>query len=140
MRLKVQQPVNCIVFMSRCLEIPNTTSFWQYDCSCPLVRCLPSLTGDVEHPYRLLGMLLFKGQFCRPCCVTDLEFHGGLFSKANFFVLSSFLGAASASSLLQGLSFSLQDIGTKSSALPASVAAAGSPVQVLSLQTSEVAL
>ncbi|NWW79995.1 KANL3 protein, partial [Climacteris rufus] len=38
-------------------------------------------------------------------------------------------GAASASSLLQGLSFSLQDIGTKSSSLPASVAAAGSPVQ-----------
>ncbi|NWW65552.1 KANL3 protein, partial [Ifrita kowaldi] len=38
-------------------------------------------------------------------------------------------GAASASSLLQGLSFSLQDMGTKSSSLPASVAAAGSPVQ-----------
>ncbi|XP_041879103.1 KAT8 regulatory NSL complex subunit 3 isoform X3 [Corvus kubaryi] len=38
-------------------------------------------------------------------------------------------GAASASSLLQGLSFSLQDIGTKSSSLPASVAAAASPVQ-----------
>ncbi|NWW22379.1 KANL3 protein, partial [Falcunculus frontatus] len=38
-------------------------------------------------------------------------------------------GAASASSLLQGLSFSLQDIGTKSSSLPASVAAASSPVQ-----------
>ncbi|NWI02707.1 KANL3 protein, partial [Tichodroma muraria] len=38
-------------------------------------------------------------------------------------------GAASASSLLQGLSFSLQDIGTKSSSLPGSAAAAGSPVQ-----------
>ncbi|NXY24729.1 KANL3 protein, partial [Atrichornis clamosus] len=38
-------------------------------------------------------------------------------------------GAASASSLLQGLSFSLQDMGTKPSTLPASVAAAGSPVQ-----------
>ncbi|NWV97179.1 KANL3 protein, partial [Machaerirhynchus nigripectus] len=38
-------------------------------------------------------------------------------------------GAASASSLLQGLSFSLQDMGTKASSLPASVAAAGSPVQ-----------
>ncbi|XP_068891423.1 KAT8 regulatory NSL complex subunit 3 isoform X5 [Aphelocoma coerulescens] len=38
-------------------------------------------------------------------------------------------GAASASSLLQGLSFSLQDIGTKSSSLPAGVAAAASPVQ-----------
>uniref|UniRef100_A0A8B9ZXB0 KAT8 regulatory NSL complex subunit 3 n=1 Tax=Anas zonorhyncha TaxID=75864 RepID=A0A8B9ZXB0_9AVES len=54
---------------------------------------------------------------------------------ANFFVLSSFLGAASASSLLQGLSFSLQDIGTKSSALPASVAAAGSPVQTSAVKT-----
>ncbi|XP_008935799.1 PREDICTED: KAT8 regulatory NSL complex subunit 3, partial [Merops nubicus] len=42
---------------------------------------------------------------------------------------STLQGAASASSLLQGLSFSLQDIGTKSSALPASVAAAGPPVQ-----------
>ncbi|RMB91459.1 hypothetical protein DUI87_32038 [Hirundo rustica rustica] len=38
-------------------------------------------------------------------------------------------GAASASSLLQGLSFSLQDMGTKSSNLPASAAAAASPVQ-----------
>ncbi|XP_074838067.1 KAT8 regulatory NSL complex subunit 3 isoform X4 [Carettochelys insculpta] len=36
---------------------------------------------------------------------------------------------ASASSLLQGLSFSLQDIGTKSSALPASVASVGSSIQ-----------
>ncbi|NXG48866.1 KANL3 protein, partial [Psilopogon haemacephalus] len=41
---------------------------------------------------------------------------------------STLQGAASASSLLQGLSFSLQDIGTKSSALPASVAP-GAPVQ-----------
>ncbi|NXO45496.1 KANL3 protein, partial [Locustella ochotensis] len=38
-------------------------------------------------------------------------------------------GAASASSLLQGLSFSLQDMGTKASSLPASAAAAASPVQ-----------
>ncbi|XP_032937155.1 KAT8 regulatory NSL complex subunit 3 isoform X6 [Catharus ustulatus] len=38
-------------------------------------------------------------------------------------------GAASASSLLQGLSFSLQDIGTKSCSLPGSAAAAASPVQ-----------
>ncbi|NXJ83283.1 KANL3 protein, partial [Trogon melanurus] len=44
-------------------------------------------------------------------------------------------GAASASSLLQGLSFSLQDIGTKASALPASVAAAGSPVQTSAVKT-----
>ncbi|NXI47678.1 KANL3 protein, partial [Galbula dea] len=42
---------------------------------------------------------------------------------------STLQGAASASSLLQGLSFSLQDIGSKSSALPASVATAGAPVQ-----------
>ncbi|XP_017687351.1 PREDICTED: KAT8 regulatory NSL complex subunit 3 isoform X5 [Lepidothrix coronata] len=42
---------------------------------------------------------------------------------------SALQGAASASSLLQGLSFSLQDIGTKASALPASMAAAGPPVQ-----------
>ncbi|NXE99639.1 KANL3 protein, partial [Menura novaehollandiae] len=42
---------------------------------------------------------------------------------------SALPGAASASSLLQGLSFSLQDIGTKASTLPASVATAGSPVQ-----------
>ncbi|NXG18798.1 KANL3 protein, partial [Grallaria varia] len=42
---------------------------------------------------------------------------------------SALQGAASASSLLQGLSFSLQDIGTKASPLPASVAAAGPPVQ-----------
>uniref|UniRef100_A0A8B9VC22 KAT8 regulatory NSL complex subunit 3 n=1 Tax=Anas zonorhyncha TaxID=75864 RepID=A0A8B9VC22_9AVES len=60
---------------------------------------------------------------------------------ANFFVLSSFLGAASASSLLQGLSFSLQDIGTKSSALPASVAATSAvktptPLQNLSAITT----
>ncbi|KAM7028540.1 LOW QUALITY PROTEIN: KAT8 regulatory NSL complex subunit 3 [Acridotheres tristis] len=38
-------------------------------------------------------------------------------------------GAASASSLLQGLSFSLQDIGTKSCSLPGNAAAAASPVQ-----------
>ncbi|XP_054373454.1 KAT8 regulatory NSL complex subunit 3 isoform X1 [Molothrus ater] len=38
-------------------------------------------------------------------------------------------GAASASSLLQGLSFSLQDMGTKASSLAPSAAAAGSPVQ-----------
>ncbi|KAM4644726.1 KAT8 regulatory NSL complex subunit 3 isoform 4-T4 [Amazona ochrocephala] len=44
-------------------------------------------------------------------------------------------GAASASSLLQGLSFSLQDIGTKSSPLPASVAAAGQPVQTSAVKT-----
>nr|XP_047910105.1 KAT8 regulatory NSL complex subunit 3 isoform X3 [Anser cygnoides] len=48
---------------------------------------------------------------------------------------SALQGAASASSLLQGLSFSLQDIGTKSSALPASVAAAGSPVQNSAVKT-----
>ncbi|NWQ65232.1 KANL3 protein, partial [Neopipo cinnamomea] len=42
---------------------------------------------------------------------------------------SALQGAASASSLLQGLSFSLQDIGTKASTLPASMAAAGPPVQ-----------
>uniref|UniRef100_A0A8B9ZWR9 KAT8 regulatory NSL complex subunit 3 n=2 Tax=Anas TaxID=8835 RepID=A0A8B9ZWR9_9AVES len=48
---------------------------------------------------------------------------------------SALQGAASASSLLQGLSFSLQDIGTKSSALPASVAAAGSPVQTSAVKT-----
>ncbi|XP_032568688.1 KAT8 regulatory NSL complex subunit 3 isoform X5 [Chiroxiphia lanceolata] len=42
---------------------------------------------------------------------------------------SALQGAASASSLLQGLSFSLQDIGTKTSTLPASMAAAGPPVQ-----------
>uniref|UniRef100_A0A8C3KNL4 KAT8 regulatory NSL complex subunit 3 n=1 Tax=Calidris pygmaea TaxID=425635 RepID=A0A8C3KNL4_9CHAR len=48
-----------------------------------------------------------------------------------FFTLFFFSGAASASSLLQGLSFSLQDIGTKSSALPASVAAAGQPTSAV---------
>ncbi|XP_054660532.1 KAT8 regulatory NSL complex subunit 3 isoform X4 [Grus americana] len=48
---------------------------------------------------------------------------------------SNLQGAASASSLLQGLSFSLQDIGTKSSALPASVAAAGPPVQTSAVKT-----
>ncbi|NXC28889.1 KANL3 protein, partial [Campylorhamphus procurvoides] len=42
---------------------------------------------------------------------------------------SALQGAASASSLLQGLSFSLQDISTKASTLPASMAAAGPPVQ-----------
>ncbi|NXP20629.1 KANL3 protein, partial [Scytalopus superciliaris] len=42
---------------------------------------------------------------------------------------SALQGAASASSLLQGLSFSLQDISTKASTLPATVAAAGPPVQ-----------
>ncbi|KAM6234960.1 KAT8 regulatory NSL complex subunit 3 isoform 2-T2 [Porphyrio hochstetteri] len=48
---------------------------------------------------------------------------------------STLQGAASASSLLQGLSFSLQDMGTKSSALPASVAAAGPPVQTSAVKT-----
>ncbi|NXM03492.1 KANL3 protein, partial [Tyrannus savana] len=42
---------------------------------------------------------------------------------------SALQGAASARSLLQGLSFSLQDIGTKASTLPASMAAAGPSVQ-----------
>ncbi|NWY05998.1 KANL3 protein, partial [Nothoprocta ornata] len=45
---------------------------------------------------------------------------------------STLQGAGSASSLLQGLSFSLQDIGTKS---PASVPAAGSPVQSSAVKT-----
>uniref|UniRef100_A0A670IYQ2 KAT8 regulatory NSL complex subunit 3 n=1 Tax=Podarcis muralis TaxID=64176 RepID=A0A670IYQ2_PODMU len=40
-------------------------------------------------------------------------------------------GAASASSLLQGLSFSLQDIGTKPAALPTSVAAAAAATSAL---------
>ncbi|XP_060539309.1 KAT8 regulatory NSL complex subunit 3 isoform X2 [Pantherophis guttatus] len=44
-------------------------------------------------------------------------------------------GAASASSLLQGLSFSLQDINTKPAALPAGVAAAGSLAQNSALKT-----
>nr|XP_020635775.1 KAT8 regulatory NSL complex subunit 3 isoform X2 [Pogona vitticeps] len=44
-------------------------------------------------------------------------------------------GAASASSLLQGLSFSLQDIGTKAAPLPASVAAAGPLVQTSALKS-----
>ncbi|NXS63635.1 KANL3 protein, partial [Brachypteracias leptosomus] len=48
---------------------------------------------------------------------------------------SALQGAASASSLLQGLSFSLQDIVTKSSALPASVATAGPPVQTSAVKT-----
>ncbi|XP_068777019.1 KAT8 regulatory NSL complex subunit 3 isoform X3 [Struthio camelus] len=48
---------------------------------------------------------------------------------------STLQGAASASSLLQGLSFSLQDIGTKSPGLPASVAAAGPPVQTSAVKT-----
>ncbi|XP_041260566.1 KAT8 regulatory NSL complex subunit 3 isoform X5 [Onychostruthus taczanowskii] len=43
-------------------------------------------------------------------------------------------GAASASSLLQGLSFSLQDMGTKASSLAPSAAAAGSPVQSSALK------
>ncbi|XP_044859766.1 KAT8 regulatory NSL complex subunit 3 isoform X2 [Mauremys mutica] len=42
---------------------------------------------------------------------------------------SALQGAASASSLLQGLSFSLQDIGTKSPALPVSVASVGPSIQ-----------
>ncbi|XP_066495912.1 KAT8 regulatory NSL complex subunit 3 isoform X2 [Tiliqua scincoides] len=45
-------------------------------------------------------------------------------------------GTASASSLLQGLSFSLQDIGTKPAALPASVATAAQSVQTSALKTS----
>ncbi|KFP84957.1 KAT8 regulatory NSL complex subunit 3, partial [Acanthisitta chloris] len=48
---------------------------------------------------------------------------------------STLQGAASASSLLQGLSFSLQDIGTKASTLPASVAAAGTPAQSSAVKT-----
>uniref|UniRef100_A0A8C0FG50 KAT8 regulatory NSL complex subunit 3 n=1 Tax=Bubo bubo TaxID=30461 RepID=A0A8C0FG50_BUBBB len=76
-----------------------------------------------------------------PCCMTDLEFRGGESSKPFFFFFFFFLGAASASSLLQGLSFSLQDIGTKSSALPASVAATSTvktpaPIQNLSAITT----
>ncbi|XP_053822446.1 KAT8 regulatory NSL complex subunit 3 isoform X1 [Vidua chalybeata] len=43
-------------------------------------------------------------------------------------------GAASASSLLQGLSFSLQDMGTKASSLAPSAAAAGSPAQSSALK------
>ncbi|NXI10086.1 KANL3 protein, partial [Irena cyanogastra] len=49
-------------------------------------------------------------------------------------------GAASASSLLQGLSFSLQDMGTKGSSLPGSAAPAGSPVQGSALKAPAAAL
>ncbi|XP_062995405.1 KAT8 regulatory NSL complex subunit 3 isoform X2 [Elgaria multicarinata webbii] len=49
---------------------------------------------------------------------------------------STLQGAASASSLLQGLSFSLQDIGPKPAALPASGAPAGPLVQTSALKTS----
>ncbi|NWH64214.1 KANL3 protein, partial [Geococcyx californianus] len=48
---------------------------------------------------------------------------------------STLQGAASASGLLQGLSFSLQDIGTKASALPASGPTAGPPVQTSAVKT-----
>ncbi|NWR81304.1 KANL3 protein, partial [Centropus unirufus] len=48
---------------------------------------------------------------------------------------SALQGAASASSLLQGLSFSLQDIGTKASALPGSGATAGPPGQSSAVKT-----
>ncbi|XP_059586495.1 KAT8 regulatory NSL complex subunit 3 isoform X2 [Alligator mississippiensis] len=44
-------------------------------------------------------------------------------------------GAASASSLLQGLSFSLQDIGTKAPALPVSSVPPGPPVQASAVKT-----
>uniref|UniRef100_A0A8C5RU03 KAT8 regulatory NSL complex subunit 3 n=1 Tax=Laticauda laticaudata TaxID=8630 RepID=A0A8C5RU03_LATLA len=58
-------------------------------------------------------------------------------TAASLFYFS--LGAASASSLLQGLSFSLQDINTKPAALPASVAANSktpAPLQGLSAITT----
>uniref|UniRef100_A0A8D0GAR9 KAT8 regulatory NSL complex subunit 3 n=1 Tax=Sphenodon punctatus TaxID=8508 RepID=A0A8D0GAR9_SPHPU len=45
-------------------------------------------------------------------------------------------GTASASSLLQGLSFSLQDIGTKPPALPASASSTGPPVQTSTIKTT----
>uniref|UniRef100_A0A672TX62 KAT8 regulatory NSL complex subunit 3 n=1 Tax=Strigops habroptila TaxID=2489341 RepID=A0A672TX62_STRHB len=61
-----------------------------------------------------------------PSSTTPSAFHA-LQSR----LVASSTHSASASSLLQGLSFSLQDIGTKSSPLPASVAAAGQPTSAV---------
>uniref|UniRef100_A0A8C2YBE6 KAT8 regulatory NSL complex subunit 3 n=1 Tax=Coturnix japonica TaxID=93934 RepID=A0A8C2YBE6_COTJA len=71
-----------------------------------------------------------------PSSTTPSAFHA-LQSR----LVASSTHSASASSLLQGLSFSLQDIGTKSSALPASVAATSAvktptPIQNLSAITT----
>uniref|UniRef100_A0A672TWR9 KAT8 regulatory NSL complex subunit 3 n=1 Tax=Strigops habroptila TaxID=2489341 RepID=A0A672TWR9_STRHB len=72
-----------------------------------------------------------------PSSTTPSAFHA-LQSR----LVASSTHSASASSLLQGLSFSLQDIGTKSSPLPASVAATSAvktpaPIQNLSAITTD---
>uniref|UniRef100_A0A8C4UUC1 KAT8 regulatory NSL complex subunit 3 n=1 Tax=Falco tinnunculus TaxID=100819 RepID=A0A8C4UUC1_FALTI len=94
------------------------------------------LTTQAESELRLLSLAVESSSTSPapsaviPSSTAPSAFHALqsrlVLSKPDF-ILYSFLGAASASSLLQGLSFSLQDIGTKSSGLPASVTAAGPP-------------
>uniref|UniRef100_A0A8C3DMA4 KAT8 regulatory NSL complex subunit 3 n=1 Tax=Corvus moneduloides TaxID=1196302 RepID=A0A8C3DMA4_CORMO len=66
---------------------------------------------------------------------TQAESELGLLSCCHPAPRALLWGAASASSLLQGLSFSLQDIGTKSSSLPASVAASSAVKAPTALQS-----
>ncbi|NXH10412.1 KANL3 protein, partial [Bucco capensis] len=117
--MAVGQAVSGAKELSGLLTTPKLSSAAETSCTSPAPSAIiPSSTAPSAF-HALQNRLVASSTHCMPAQPA-----------------STLQGAASASSLLQGLSFSLQDIGTKASTLPASVATAGPPVQTSAVKTA----